>query len=334
MSFNYNTFVEETEAVQSSGSGSRAYGLNQGLARLVGALFLTNAGKDGSPGEAWEFTFAFAGAEKPTNYRIYPFSGQVTVKENGVDKVITDPKNPKFIAAFNQYQATFLHIFRPFMSTDTIKKALSSLPQNASFQQFGLALCQVMPANFREVDLDIFLQYQYSISQSQTRTFLEIPKSIKHGLFIAPSTVGKTYTPVTDKDGLRYVIYQEGVQDANGNPAITETHPFTRSSWFETSKFSYQQGESNDTSAANNPMGGGLPSGLGGMPMGNPMMAAMGSVPGGMPPTSVPAMGNPGNAAAAPYDATPNAQGFNPMATPTQNDGTPVAPTFSGFMGQ
>ena len=67
-------------------------------------------------------------------------------------------------------------------------------------------LLELLPGDYKTKPVDVFLEYQWSIKKDQKETFLEVPDSMKGGIFLIPAVqpTGK-WTEVRNEDGLSYV---------------------------------------------------------------------------------------------------------------------------------
>lgn len=91
-------------------------------------------------------------------------------------------------------------------------------------------LSELVPVNYTEKKVDIFLEYQNQIKPGQDRTYLQIPQYRDSGKFVCESCLGADWTEVRTKTELKYVDDSRGV-----------THPFVRGEWFLNSKYSIKQ---------------------------------------------------------------------------------------------
>jgi hypothetical protein len=125
-----------------------------------------------------------------------------------------------------------------FISDENYRAALSK-PIN-SFKEFCTTLESILPANYQEIELDLFVNYQWSLKGENTQTFLEIPKKLKHGKFLClsvPSETGwQAVTVENPADSLKLAL---SYRNQNG-----QIHPFTRTGWFMKSNFANKQTES------------------------------------------------------------------------------------------
>lgn len=219
------------------------FGLNAGVTTLKKFEWIPNGGVDGAEKEALEIIFNINGTDK--GYRKFP----VTQGFGKNGETITDPNSSEFKDAVMTFNSVITHILHCFVDNDTLKKAMS-VPI-ASFKQFCTIAASLLPKNFAEIKLDIFMQYQWTIRSGQNRTFLEIPSSMKNGkwLCVAVPPVGE-WKEVRKKDpsdnDQKALIYT----DEAGN-----VHPFTRYGRYVNGALANQQkseeAEQQDAAAAN-----------------------------------------------------------------------------------
>lgn len=240
------------------------FGLNTNV-HLVKFEWIPNGGKDGAEQEALEIVFSINGQEK--GYRQFPITKAFDEQGNE----ITDPNHVKFKEAIQNLNSVVTHILHAFLDEASIKAGFNKPIRG--FKDFATTAAAMLPAGFQDVPLDMFMQYQWSIRQGQSRTYLEIPKSMKSGKWLMKSVepVGSWHENRTenpsdnDQNALTYT------DDANN------VHPFRRYGKYMKSKSANQQVDA--TAAANE---------------GNTTGAA-----GIAQATSLPAAGSPGAASAA-----------------------------------
>jgi hypothetical protein len=210
---NNNMYGYTTDEVKQATFG---FGLNAGTTILKKFEWIPNGGKEGAEGEALEIIFNIGGTDK--SYRKFPITQGFG--KNG--EVITDPNSSEFKEAVQTFNSVITHILHCFVDTEKMQKAMN-VPIR-SFKEFCTIAANLLPKNFNEIKLDIFMQYQWQIRSGQNRTFLEIPSSMKNGkwLCVAVPPVGewkevrKKDPSDNDQKALTYV-------DEAGN-----VHPFTR----------------------------------------------------------------------------------------------------------
>ena len=115
-------------------------------------------------------------------------------------------------------------VVKCFVPVEDLKAALAT-PIN-SFKDYAVLLERLIKTvpGWDTKPVDVFLQYQWKISEGQTTTFLEIPKKIgTHGEFLCASK-GEGF--VKNHTGSLKYVNAEGIE-----------HPFKRSAWFMDSPF-------------------------------------------------------------------------------------------------
>lgn len=216
------------------------FGLNAGVAFLTMFQWIPNGGKDGAEQEAVEIKFRIN--ETDVNYRQFPVT-----QAFGKDRVvITDPKAPEFKEAVQNFNSIITHIMHCFVDGTTMQKAMSSSPVK-NFKDFIQRCTALLPANFSEIPLDAFLQYQWQLKEGQKRTFLELPKSMKYGKWLS-----KAMTPAPDTEGnnAKWTEVKVPNPDASTAKAIKyvdgagNEHIFHRNGWYADSNFAKQQKDS------------------------------------------------------------------------------------------
>jgi hypothetical protein len=217
------------------------FGLNAGNVRLTKFQHTMNGGKDNAELEALDIAFTIDGNER--GYRKFPISKAYSKDDAGNQIEVTDPAHEDFIKAQKELSSVLIHIIGCFVEKEAIKSALTR--PIASFKQYSEILASLLPANFAEVALDGFGQYQWQIGGENKVTYLEFPKNMKHGRWLQASIVPvdkwekqQKVNASTSETALRYV-------DADGN-----VHPFMRNGWFMESNFATQQKENPSANAS------------------------------------------------------------------------------------
>lgn len=209
--------------------GGFSFGLNT-PAFLKEFKWIPNAGKDGSELEALEIIFEINGKEK--SYRQFPIT-KAFLKDGGET---TDPSTPEFRKEVQDFNAKIVHILHAFVDIDKIKAALS-VPI-ADFKTFCKICEKILPSNYREIPLDIFMQYQWQISDGRDKTYLEIPRKMSYGAWLCAAKPGVQWVEKrADKitESTRKAIYYVNSENEK------EEHPFFRNGWFALSNFANQQ---------------------------------------------------------------------------------------------
>jgi hypothetical protein len=228
-------YIDDTSKDLQSKQGGK-FGLNQGVF-LTKFELNTKAGSDGAEQDALDIHIQVADREQ--RLRIYP-TEKVYDKDN---KEITDKNSAEYIKAYNddwtQKTAVIVHTLKCFRTDEEVRQGMSA-PAN-SFGEFINICAGLLPDNFASKPLDVFLEWQWNIAPDNDRTFLQLPKNMKGGAFLAPHTpaVG-TWEEVRTENGLEYR------DSANGN-----LHPFNRSAnYMESNKANQQiEGQENNQEA-------------------------------------------------------------------------------------
>lgn len=219
----YGFINDRDESLRSKTGGQ--FGLNVG-AFMTKFELNPMSGKNKSQGDALDIVISVA--DKDFNNKIFPVSK--IYDKNGNE--IADVNSVEYIKGFNkeilQTNAVILHFLKAVgVTEDRIRQAFGT--PVASFAEFINGLAALLPANFNTFPLDIFLEYQWDISEGQDQTFLQLPKNMKGGYFACPAQVG---TWIAEKDSKEGLIYR------NQNGAI---HPFNRDKNFMEGKKANQQ---------------------------------------------------------------------------------------------
>ena len=200
------------------------FGLNTG-AFVTKFEFNPNAGKDGAAADAIDFTVQVG--EREYTHRFFPIS-KVFAKGGGE---ITDTNSEEYKKAMAsevaQLNAVISDIVKVFVPEEDLKLALQvPIPTFKDFANIVTRLVQSTP-NWQKKPVDVFLQYQWAPSGDNDRTYLELPKNVKHGSFIIASQ-GEGFKEVKTASSLKYVK-DDGTE-----------HPFKRGEWFVNSAFANQ----------------------------------------------------------------------------------------------
>lgn len=216
-------YADDTE---SSGGSSFEFGLNQNVCKLIKFEWTPNGGAQGAEQEALDIVFNVNGKEK--GFRQFPITRAYDKEGNEV----TDPSHDAMKLATRQFSQKVVHILSCFVSKEIIETALN-VPISG-FKQFCDIAQALLPQDFSNVSLDCFMQYQWSVSQDQNRTYLEFPKNMKHGKWLCPATTA-TYrkiqveNPADSNRNALYWVTEDGIK-----------HPFTRTGWYMNSAFANQ----------------------------------------------------------------------------------------------
>lgn len=228
----WTTINDSDESLQGKG-GFGKFGLNENC-HITKCAFNGNAGKDNSPANAFDIEINING--NTMNRRLFEPNRIFDSKGNE----LTDTNSPEFmqaaIATINALKGVIVHAIKSLgVTQEAIDKALVTPPNN--FMEFCMRLQSLIPANYQEIPVDVFLEYQWNISPNQSQTYLEIPKNLKGGRFLCPhiNPVGSWHEDKSN--GLKYV-------DDQGN-----IHPFTRNQNYMESNKAIQQKDTDTVSA-------------------------------------------------------------------------------------
>lgn len=200
------------------------FGLNVGV--VTKFEYNPNSGKDGAEQDGIDLNVQVG--EKEFMLRFFPVT-KVFAKKGGGE--ITDTNSQEYkdgrdeaIALLN---GTLSDIVKCYVSEEDLKQALAT--PIASFRDYATILQRLVQStlNWNKQLVDIFLQYQFTPSGSNTRTFLTLPANVKHGSFIVKHQ-GTGFKEDKTPTHVRYVT-EDG-----------RVHPLSRGEWFVTSAFANQ----------------------------------------------------------------------------------------------
>lgn len=198
--FNYTSISDEDKNLQTSQGGKFGLNVNCHFSLID---FTDKAGKDETDGNAVDINILVG--DKEFKRRVYDPEGAPLY---GKDNTQLNPGDEGYEALLEaqltQASAMVLHAIKATgVTEDTVKKALiANSPE--TFAAYTQVLISLLPANYRQVPVDVFLQYQWSISEGQTRTFLELPKNMKDGYWVVSSTPGAEWKEIKNEKGLSY----------------------------------------------------------------------------------------------------------------------------------
>jgi len=219
----------DTDKSLQSASGG-AFGLNKGF--ITKFEYNANAGKDDSPADAIDFTIKVG--EKEFKSRVYDITGPLYKNSEQIEPD-AEGYNDLFNSELKQRQAVITHVCKALGITEKQIEVAVKNGGVTDFASWANVITSLKPANFVEIPIDVFLEYQWSIKGDNNRTFLQLPKNMKGGRFLSPHIIPNGKWTENKEEGLKYI-------DAGG--AI---HPFTKSENFMESNKAIQQieGEEN-----------------------------------------------------------------------------------------
>lgn len=198
-----------------------------------------------TPGEALDIVFNINGTDK--SMRMFP----VIKAFDDNNQEVTDPTNPAFITAQKVFNQICTQVMKCFIKEEELKAAIQKWATGGTitFKSFCGLLMSLLPKNYKEIPLDIFMQFQYNIKGDNKATYLEFPKKVSYGKFVV-AAVKPTHiwTEVRNTEELFYIDTTSEMIAANPNIVNTANrHPFTRNKWFLESNFANQQKENATT---------------------------------------------------------------------------------------
>lgn len=212
------------------------FGLNAGVTTLQKLEWIPNGGKSGAEGQALDMVFNINGGER--GYRMFP----VTKGYDKAGREVTDPTSKEFQDEVLNFNAKMTHIMSCFIDREAYIAALQRPIED--FKKFCKIIESMLPKNFRDIKLDVFMQYQNEIKEGQSMTFLELPKNMKHGRWICPAMEGswiekRLENPSDDAiEALWYEREDGKIDEATGKVA---KHVFVRRGWFMNHNLAKQQ---------------------------------------------------------------------------------------------
>lgn len=210
------------------------FGLNKAF--ITKFEYNPNAGKDESPADAIDITVS--AGDKEYRARIYDITGDLYKGNNKIS-----PDEPGYNELYNaeksQREAVIVHTAKALGATEEQIKMALQTGNVVDFKSWAIAMTGIKGADFATRPVDAFLEYQWEIQDGNDRTYLQLPKNMKGGRFLAPGTtpVGE-WEEVRDGNGMRYT-------DSAGNE-----HPFTRSENYMSNNKAKQQIEGEEDADA------------------------------------------------------------------------------------
>lgn len=229
--------IDDEDASLKGGGNYGKFGLNQNCF-FTKFEFNPNAGANGASMDAVDFSIKIE--EKEFMKRIFDVDSNRSIY--GTNGQLLNPGDPGFDEAVGkakkQVSAVVIHAVKSLGVTQNQINAAFVNPVN-SFREWAIKLISLLPGDYTKRPVDVFLQYQWKISEGQNKTYLEIPKNLKDGKFLCPAMPG-TFKEVRNTSGLYY--YSE----KDKNP-----HLFTRSSSYLSSNKAVRQTIEEETDSKN-----------------------------------------------------------------------------------
>lgn len=223
----YGAVNDQDESLAGKGGNWGKFGLNpQG--KTTKFEFNPNGGKDGVAANCVDIHVVGENPENEFFLRIFEPTEVYNSK-----KVLVGPSDPEFPALFKAEQAqrtaVIVHAAKALGVTQAQIDAALATPVK-SYKEFADIIIGLLPANWKTVPIDFFLEYQWEISEGNDKTYLQLPKNMKGGYFLCPHIPG-TFVEVRSATGLQYVDNTARIN-----------HLFTRSANYMESNKAIQQG--------------------------------------------------------------------------------------------
>lgn len=241
--YGYQNSAELENSSENNQSGFN-FGLNTG-ATITKFEFNANGGVDNTPQECIEITVKVG--EREFRNKFFPITRAWTKDR----QEITDTTSEEYIQGITlqtvAQNAVLTQYAQCFVNDATLQQAFKT--PVSSFKDYAQILTRLVQSvpNWNTQPVDVFLQYQFEVKGDNKTTYLEVPKSVKHGVFICKS-LGEGFTEVKTDKSLNYIK-----RDI--------VHPFKRGAWFITSNFAnvvkIQEKIENPMSATSTPQAGG-----------------------------------------------------------------------------
>lgn len=234
----YGAIDDEDASLKGGGGNYGKFGLNQNCF-FTKFEFNPNAGANGASMDAVDLSIKIEEKDfmkrifdVDSNRQVYGQNGQLlNPGDRGFDEAIEKVKK--------QVSAVVIHAVKSLGVTQNEINAAFVNPVN-SFREWAIKLISLLPKDFTKRPVDVFLQYQWQISEGQNKTYLEIPKNLKDGKFLCPAMPG-TFEEVRNASGLYYHNKKDDIY-----------HLFTRSSSYLSSNKAIRQTIEEETKNLNN----------------------------------------------------------------------------------
>lgn len=227
-------------------------GLNSG-AKLVDITYNPNGGAGGTPTDVLD-----------VSVKVGEFTYKTRIFDLDPNKVysggsIINNSHPDYKKEFDKLQRNFTGYLSDLMACFLPAAQIAEIFQTSpvtNFKQYAQLVEKVIKSNpvWNTVDLDVFLQYQYSPSQGKNIAYLELPRNNKHGRVFAPGVNGVVWKEQIDERGLKYIA---DIQDQNVILS-SSVHPFKRAPYYLDMNFWNQvKLDAEDTGSQTGMFGGG-----------------------------------------------------------------------------
>ena len=225
--FVYGTNINDNDESLVSSSNFSKFGLNENV-RITKIEYSAVTPK-GEPTSAVNIEVMIH--DKPHWRTIYDRTGQSVY---GKKNTLLNPGDEGYDEAFAKEQsqgtALILNAVKSLGVTDAQFNAAFANPAT-TFQEYSTRLLALLPPNYNQIPVDVFLEYESNIKDGNDRTYLVIPQNMKGGRVFSPHI-----NPVGKWNEVRTATNLEYVDDA-GNK-----HLFTRGETFMTSSKAEPQG--------------------------------------------------------------------------------------------
>ena len=223
--FNFGQVNDEDSSLQTKKGGK--FGLNTNC-KFSLIDFTDKAGKDETEGNAVDINILVG--DREFKRRVYDPTGKSLYGKDN-EQVAPDGEGYYDLLEkeLTQTTAMVLHAVKATgVTQDAVNRAVAATnpPTWAAYVQ---VLISLLPSTYKQVDIDVFLNYQWNISEGQKVTFLELPKNMKQGSWVTTSIPGAEWKEIKDDNGLMYV-------DKSGNK-----HKISKSASFMEGNFAKQQ---------------------------------------------------------------------------------------------
>lgn len=200
------------------------FGLN--LAKLEEIKYIAADEAEGT-GEAIEFNYDIDGEKRSAR----KYAVTKAYDDNGNE--VTDPAHEAMEKERNNLVGSIYHMLKPYFG-DRIQQVAQSFNQPvAGLKGVMDIFMKYVTQDYKNIPVHLFLQYSWNIKGDNNKSYLEIPKNLKHGHFVSAALPGEWKQKVLpeEKEG-KYLIYE----NEKG-----EIHPIYKNKWFMESNFAKEQ---------------------------------------------------------------------------------------------